>query len=290
MKALAMTISSLVTVSAITLSGLSMAGDIAIDVRSVDAQRNTDGGFLELGVSVNAEQRLIVDSLDSDDVDDVELNVEFSVSAGFRYKNIFIEGAEDGFDGLNLGITLAETEHWDFDLLLANINGSITIESDEPPAPETESERNEAILTRDSLYIAAGPRLTGYFGDTLVQFRLVDDWFDGNGSLGSARAGRQWQLGNWNLQAIVGARYYSQQFSDYLYGITAEEQSDRFPQYSAGNAWVPEAEIGVSAPIAQDWVYRSRLRYRQYPDSVTDSPLTVRDHDVIFTNGIHYVF
>lgn len=289
MKNPILAIGSLVTLSAITFSGALVAGDIAMDVRTVDAERNANGGFLELGVSVHAAQRLM-DSYDPDEADDVEMGVNLSVSAGYRYRNFFIEGADDGFDGLNLGVTLAETKHWDFDLLLANINGEITIESDEPPPPETEAERNRAILERDSLYIAAGPRLTGYFGDTLVQLRLVDDWFDGNGSLGSARVGRQWQFGNWNLQAIAGARYYSQQFSDYLYGVTAEEQSERYPQYSAGNAWMPEAEVGLSVPINQDWVYRSRLRYRHYPEAVSDSPLTVRDHDVIFTNGIHYVF
>lgn len=273
----------------LSLVGVAQAGDIAIDVRADESDRNRDGGFLELGVAAIAT-RSLWHSIDPDESEDIELEFEFSVSAGYRFKNLFIEGTDEGFDGLNLGVTLAETRFWDVDLLVANVAGNITIESDEPPPPETEAQRNTAILERDSLFIAAGPRLTGYFDDTIVQFRLVADWYEGNGFLGSARVGRQWQVGNVNLQAIVGANYYSREFSDYLYGVTAQEQSERFPQYSASSALIPEIELGLSKPLRRDWVYRSRLRLRQYPSSISDSPLTVRDSDIIFTNGIHYVF
>jgi len=132
--------------------------------------------------------------------------------------------------------------------------------------------------------------VTGYFGDNIAQFRLVSDWYDGNGISGSARLGRQWQLENWNLQAIGGVRYYSEEFSQYLFGVSEEEQSSRFPEYDAGDAWIPEAEIGLRVPVAENWVYTSRLRYRQYPNSITNSPLVANDSDVIFHTGLFYVF
>ena len=268
------------------------ADDIGDAIRDTDAgSKGKNGGFLEIGVAATLN-RDIKATLNPDPDDDVviELGLGLSLSAGYRYNRLFIEASESGFDGLNLGINMLESDHWSVDVLLANINGNITVESDEPPAPTTENERNQAILDRDSLFIAAGARFTGYFGDNIFQLRLVSDWHDDNGILGSARAGRRWQVGNWNVQAIAGVRYNSAEFNNYIYGVTSEEQSVRFPQYTAKQAWIPEVELGASVPVKENWVYSTRLRYRAYPSSVTNSPLVVENSDIILTSAIHYVF
>ena len=93
-----------------------------------------------------------------------------------------------------------------------------------------------------------------------------------------------------NFQAIGGVQYYSEEFSQYLFGISEEEQSNRFPSYQSGAAWIPEAEVGMSVPVSENWVYTSRLRYRQYPKTITDSPLVANNSDVVFNTGFHYVF
>ena len=270
--------------------GFAHAGDIGDDIRAGDTNPSSkNGGFLEIGLAASLERR--IERVENPELDDdIKLGIGFSISAGYRYRKLFIEASESGFDGLNMGVTLLESDRWSVDLLLANIAGGITLESDEPPPPVTESERNRAILERDSIFVAAGTRLTGYFGDNIVQLRLVSDWYGDNGILGSARAGRRWQLGNWNVQAIAGVRYNSAEFNNYQYGVTSEEQSLRFPEYSAKQAWIPEVELSASVPVKKNWVYTTRLRYREYPDSVTDSPLVVNSNDVILSSAIHYVF
>jgi outer membrane protein len=269
---------------------LALAGDIGDDIRGTDASSATkNGGFLEIGLAATLERRSDI-RVNPESDEDIQLGVGFSLSAGYRYRRFFIEASESGFDGLNMGFNLFDSDRWSVDLLLANISGNITIESDKPPPPDTESERNQAILERDSLFIAAGTRLTGYFGDNIVQLRLVSDWYGDNGILGSARIGRQWQLGNWNVQAIAGLRYNSAEINNFVYGISSEEQSQRFPQYSADRAWIPEIEFGASLPVRENWVYTTRLRYREYPSSVTNSSLVVNNSDVILSSGIRYVF
>lgn len=266
------------------------SADIALDVNDQEARQATqNGGFLELGFGFSGGRR-VFHQLDETESEDYQLGVDIVLSAGYRYKRFFFEATEGGFDGLNAGFTLLSTDRWTIDALLANLDGTITVDSDEPPPPETEAERNKAILERDSLHISAGARVTGYFGDNIVQFRLVSDWYDNNGISGSARIGRQWQVGNWNLQAIGGVRYNSQDFSQYLYGVSDEEQSARFPAFNTGDTWIPEAELGLRVPIAKDWVYSSRLRFRQYPESITDSPLIANNSDVIFSTALFYVF
>lgn len=271
---------------------MALAGDIGNDIRDAEPSPSSEnGGFLELGLIATFGRGIEAQLVEGDDTEyELRINLHPSINAGYRYNRLFVEASDSGFDGLNLGATLFANKTWSVDLLLANIAGEITIESDEPPAPVTEEERNSALLERDSLFIAAGTRVTGYFGDNIVQLRLVSDWYDDNGIQGSARVGRQVQLGNWNLQGIIGARYYSPRFNNYLYGVSSEDQTNRFSEYRAGNAWIPEIELGASVPINKDWVFSSRLRMRRYPNSITDSPLVAENTDATLITGVHYVF
>ncbi len=265
------------------------AASASVQAPSEQESARENGGFLEVGLTVQLDRQALAQR-NPDDDGDGDFSIGLMLSAGYQYDRYFVEATDSWFGGVNLGANLLQTPGVSVDLLLANIAGHISIESDEPPAPVTEQERNDAILDRDSLYIAAGTRITAYHGDSLLQLRLLSDWYDDNGLQGSARLGHRWQVGNWNFQGIVGARYYSSRFSNYLYGVTDEEASQRFPTYTTGNAWIPEVELGASYPLGRDWVYTSRLRFKQLPASVSDSPLVTDDQEVFLTTGIHYVF
>lgn len=273
------------------LAGVARAGDIADDIRADEKSPNgKNGGFLELGIRASLYNDAY-EKLDPSENDDLTLEFGLSISAGYRYKRVFVEASESGFDGLNFGVTLLENDRWSVDFLLANVAGTIDIDTDTADAePETEQEKNRALVDRASLYVAAGSRVTGYFGDNIVQFRLVSDWYDFNGMQASARLGRQWQRGNWNFQAVAGLRFFSQRFNNYLIGVTEAEASQRFTQFTAGSAWIPEFEVGASKPLSKNWIYSARLRSRYFPDSVTDSPLIGNSGDTLLTTGIHYVF
>jgi len=274
----------------VSMLSFANASEFDANTRNPDSSSpSKNGGFLEFGISTTVDRR-IERRVNPDDDGDTTLGLGLTISAGYRHEGLFFEASESGLDGLNLGVTLFETDRWSVDFLLANIDGRITVESDEPPPPTTESERNSAILERDNIFIAAGTRVTGFFGDNIVQLRLVTDWHGGNGVLGSARVGRHWQVGNWNMRAILGARFNSREFNNYVFGVSSEEQTERFSQYSAGSAVIPELELGASLPLRRDWVYSARFRYRQYPSSVTNSPLVAENSDIILTTGIHYVF
>ena len=132
--------------------------------------------------------------------------------------------------------------------------------------------------------------MTGYFGNGIAQFRWVTDYFENSGELGSARLGRQWQRGNWNLHGYVGLRYYSSSINNYWFGVTADDATERYPVYVPGNALLPEAEVGASYPLTRDWVLASQLRYLRYTDTIVDSPLVESPHDVTVSLDIKYVF
>jgi len=110
------------------------------------------------------------------------------------------------------------------------------------------------------------------------------------GILANARLGQQWQRGNWNLNGYVGVRYYSPDISNYWFGITAEEATERFPSYTAKQAFVPEAEVGASYPLTRDWVFATQFRVEHNPTTVAKSPLVDGKFDTHFSLGIKYVF
>ncbi|MFK7859531.1 MAG: MipA/OmpV family protein [Granulosicoccus sp.] len=276
------------TLGFVLCSGAVAAANTVNDINADGSVRNANGGFFELGVNIHGGTQ-IRHRLDPEEPYD-KLGIELDLSAGYRYGRLFVEATRSSFGGVNAGITIAQSEHWDVDFLLASIDGTVSSESDEPPPPVTERERNRALIDRDTLYIAAGARITGYFDDNIIQLSIGSDWYEGNGILGSLRVGRQWQFGNWNTQAIAGVAYHSPEFNDYRFGIDANEASERFPAYRAGNAWLPKVEFGLSVPVKENWVYTSRLRYILLPDSVADSPLINRDDSLSVSTGIYYVF
>lgn len=261
---------------------------------STSVMRN--GGFVEVGLVASYEQgirRGYSPELD----DEQQGGIGISISAGFRYDRVFLELSDSGFNGLNLGVTLLDSDRWGVDFLLANVSGDLNFIIEDSSINSSsfeelsEEERSQFISQKPRHVTSAGIRVTGFFGDNIAQLRLLSDQYGGsNGFLGSARFGKRWQLGNVNLQAVVGIRYNSSEINNHIYGVSSVEYSQRFPHYSPDHAWIPEVEFGLSQPVLENWIYATRFRYREYPSSVTDSPLVANGQEFLLTTGIHYVF
>lgn len=273
-----------------TSSQIALAEDIVSAVNKDEPEPiSENGGFFEIGVSLVSGHGALMHARPENDKSSIS-EITVDIYGSYRYKRAFIEAARSGFEGLNLGFTLWQNERWSVDFLAANLAGTVTGES-ENPAPLTEAERNASLLERDTLFIAAGTRITRYFDNNrIAQFRLVSDYYDNNGVLASISFGQQWQVGNWSWTGLLGARYASSRFSNYIVGITADEATARFPEYSTNSAVALEAEIGVRYPLTRKLVLASQIKYRAYPGEITDSPLVDEDSDFLYSGGILYVF
>jgi len=138
------------------------------------------GGFLEIGLEIISEHHsLLTDSLDEGN--QRKLDFDLDISAGYRYRRFFVEASRKSLGGANLGITLWQNPTWSVDFLAANINGTFESEDDdnENETAQTDAQRESELLSRNTFYAAAGVRVSGYFGDRLVQFRLVQDYCPG---------------------------------------------------------------------------------------------------------------
>lgn len=265
-------------------SNLCQATDIAQGVREGSGTPNRgDGGYFELGASGYYFHTPWV----NDDEDSDQYGLGIAIGGAYSYKGFFVEAAQGTYDGINLGYNFLNTQNWSFDFLASSFYGSIYKEED-PQEGSNDPDRD--LMYRDTFYNGAGFRATGYWGNTIFQYRLVTDIHDDNGITSSARIGQSWQLRNWNFHAILSSDYHSQEANQYWFGVSESEATERFPAYTPPEAFSFSAEIGVTYPIAEHWVWRSYVKYTGIPSSVSSSPVLQGDHTAQAITTINYVF
>ncbi|RUM94816.1 MAG: MipA/OmpV family protein [Thiothrix sp.] len=269
------------------MAGATFAGDIAKDIREGGGYDRSNSNYFELGVHYIDSTDVWVGS-DNDDCKSKckEAGFDLSASGAYYFKGAFIELESTSFDGLSLGFNFLNTEHWSLDLLGSSASGSLN----DDPTPQTDEEKDQALLNRDTFYNGAGIRATAYWNDIIFQYRLVTDIYDSNGITSSARLGKSWQAKNWNFHAILSTDYFSNKTTQYLIGVTKEEATDRFAQYNPKGGLIFTADIGATYPLSEHLVWRSFFRHTELPDRAKDSPLIEDNRASGFSTSINYVF
>lgn len=279
----------LLILTALFLSlGNAGAADVATDAAAASgAHDNSDGGYFEFGIGLNARAN--------------KLSSTIVLAGAYRYRGLFFEAfnpfvgvAKGRFEvgGLTLGLNLWHNDHWSVDLLGARTSSSFRTSNrnvDELNSPEPD--REKAVLDRDTFYSGAGIRLTGYFGNTIFQYRLVNDTHGGNGVLSSATLGYSRQFRNWNLHSRLSAHYLSKETGQYWFGISEDEASTRFPQFDMGSSAITySAEIGATYPVRINVVFRSVVRHTESSDEIKKSPLHDGNFGLNWSTTLSYVF
>ncbi len=264
------------------------SADFSTDVRSgANAPVLEDGGYFEVGLFLSHLETSFEIYDESEG-----FHVDLLLSGEYRYKSFFVEATQGSLDGLNLGFTLWSGDKWIVDLLVASAFGSIEVGEEKKDSSDlSEEERNEAILDRDTFFNGAGIRATAYWYDYIYQFRIVKDTHGGNGVITDLKVGRGWQYRNWNFHAIFNARSGSDRFAQYWFGIDEEEATERFPETRIKSGIYYVAEVGLTYPVSENWVFRSFYRHGiMHGNLQEESPLVSGDYDSLFMSSISYVF
>ena len=263
-----------------------IASDIATSVAAGVDDRLANGGYFELGASVYS-----VNKVDVRQTEHQTLEPSLLISGMYQYKGLFVEMVHQSQDGINLGFNFWNSENWSLDILAANLKTSWARPEGVDPAMLSEAGRNNYLMSEESLYIGAGFRATRYWDDHYVfQYRIVSDYFDGQGIQSSARLGKSWQVRNWNFHALASVEYSSSTLNQYLFGVTDEEATELFPAYKPGNSFSYGLELGVAYPISENLVFRAMYRMNVLSDEVTDSPFNESGYVSFFNASISYVF
>jgi len=246
---------------------------------------NTDGGYLELGLGVFNVDRDRTKKVDN------KPGLAVNISGAYRFKGFFIEASQGAMDGISLGYNVWDGSNWTVDIIGVNAVGEASGGDSEPDYTTlSDEQRIQAIDDREQLYSGAGISLTGFFGNAIVQYRLLTDTIDNNGIRSAARLGYSWQIKNWNFYSVLQADYNSRKTNRYWHAVTEEQASSRYPAYDLGSTIAYSGEIGVTYPLSENIVFRTTARSFQLPDAIANSPLKFDASRTIFTTMISYVF
>ena len=279
---------------ALTWSDNSRAADIATDgAAESGAPENSNGGYFEFGVGLHLNANS----------ERPGARAQILLAGAYRYRGLLLEaftpsisanGSRLEVGGISLGVNLWHNDRWSLDLLGASTQARFRSSRDNVDVlNSTDPELERAVLDRDTFYSGAGIRLTGYFGNTIFRYRLMDDTHGGNGLFSSATIGYSRQLRNWNIHTLLSANFLSEELGQLWYGISADEASERFPQFDIGStSFTYDIEIGATYPIRENVVFRSVVRHTQLSDTIRESPFLDNDNKfgIGWSTTISYVF
>lgn len=251
------------------------AGDISYELRHDKKVEN----YFELGLgaySYSAPSRTERDGNES--------GIYAVINGYYNWNGFFIDVYNESSDPVMVGYDAWENENWSFDVTLGLNNFGFDASDDVRYIGLDERETD----------VMLGGRVTGRFGDSMVQFHAKRD-ISGNhqGHIFTAQYGRNWQYKDMNFHGIVGAQYADSALTDYYHGISAEEaQRTFYDAYDTGaslNLW---AEVGVTYPITESWQLRATARYVDVDDAVINSPLFLDDSNKVsaITTSVSYTF
>lgn len=256
------------------LGSPSHAADVARDIREGRQDESADfTGYIEIGARVSAGQVPVVG------VDDVEISL--TIGGHLRVKRFFLDFLSESYNRGQAGYNLYAGPTWSFD---AVATGS-------PDGIDT-TLSNELDGLRDrSGAVESGLRVTGFLGPFIAQFEALRD-ISGkhNGGIVTTTLARQYLWQNWNLHWLLGARYQSSQTTDFLYGVTRDEASARFPEYNAGAGVTYVTELGATLPLHSSFVFRGTGRYWSLPSSISDSPFIEENNYFEISGSLVFVY
>lgn len=253
--------------------------DIARQIRSGDSVEDLrqDGGYFEVGFGIGGVSHKLFKGGEGN-----HLGLLGGVSAGYQWNGLFVELFQESEKRLVFGYNVLNNSNWSIDLVLGPEHRGINKE---------QSQLFETLRKRQA-DLSGGIRATGYFANDIIQFEVREELTNKHGGFTtSLLAGRSWQLRNTNTHAILGLHHSSSEVVDYYWGVNQSEASSTFNQYTAGASTGLSAEFGITYPLTENWVFRSKLKYFYHSDAVTNSPLLASDtpHRAVFSISFNYV-
>lgn len=255
------------------------SADIARSLRNNTLENTDPENFFEIGVGAGA---FVGSSLRDDDGEDAGLGL--IIRGSYNWNGFFVDVLGETSDPFVLGYNAYNNENWSFDVTLSQSWGGLNKEDDEV--------RFIGVDERESNTMFGG-RLTGYFGQNILQFAIKHDVSSkSKGTVASAVIGRNWQIRNWNFHGLAGLNYRDAKYNDYFFGVSdSEANSSDFTAYDGKASASFNSSMGVTYPINENWIYRASVSLGSDLGE-NDSPLFAKKRDFYVGIGtsISYVF
>ncbi|HTF94563.1 MAG TPA: MipA/OmpV family protein [Cellvibrio sp.] len=190
----------------------------------------------------------------------------------YQWNGLFVELGFDPTSDKNLpavGYNFYNTDHWNFDLITASTDGrhEFNYRVD-----------GEAKLIFSETTRGTGLRAQGSWGNTSLQVIALPyfhEEFTSHSAVeyASLWAGHRWQIKNWSVNGLVGAKYRSRGLTDYLYGVTESEADKVVDAYEPSSSIDYTAQIDFTYPISKKLVFQIYSSHTVYSDEALNSPM-----------------
>lgn len=271
-------------IAALSLSASALqpvfANDINQSVRSGMSEKHTPENYFEVGLlkSIGDGPSFRKDGSYSD--------LGIVINGYYQWNDLFIESYSESGHGVMAGYNVLDTDDWSLDFTATSSFARFDFDN---------NGRNSGFNGADpDDDFTVGARLTGYWGENVMQFSLNQDATgDHNGTTLAATLGRNWQWRNWNFHGLIGAEYATAKLNDYFVGVSADKAlHPSLSEYEAGSSLNLSAEAGVTYPLTENIVFRLTARAAKIDDSITDSPYFTNKSSSALSmrTSISYVF
>lgn len=102
--------------------------------------------------------------------------------------------------------------------------------------------------------------------------------------------GQVMSTGNWDLAFGVGYTWFSKGVSRYYWGVTAEETTNGIDIYEPGSGSLVSFEFSAQYPLSENWVFETGITHSYLSGEIKNSPLIVKDYQIVSYMGFGYVF
>jgi len=124
----------------------------------------------------------------------------------------------------------------------------------------------------DGLDLGLAAAWSGSAGE--LEFEWLADASDNSGGYElSLNYGYPFQFGKTRITPNAGARWLSDDLSNYFYGTLSEEVARGVVDYKPDAAVIPHLGVEIARPFGQKWFGFASLRYRSLPGKLERSPL-----------------
>ncbi|WJG09803.1 MipA/OmpV family protein [Aliiglaciecola sp. LCG003] len=95
---------------------------------------------------------------------------------------------------------------------------------------------------------------------------------------------------NWDISVGAGLTLFSQNMTDYYFGVDAAEVAVNRPYYQPSRGLRAEVEAIARYPLSASWLFTVGTTVSHYSNTIKNSPLVARQNVVRFKMSVSYVF
>lgn len=190
----------------------------------------------------------------------------------YQWKGLFAELALDPSSAKNLpavGYNFYSTDHWSLDLIGASTAERVRFNYQ----VDGEAKQISSELPR-----GVGFRAIGSWGNTLLQVVALpyfheDLQSDSAVDYASLWLGHRWQIKNWSVNGLVGAKYRSGGLMNYHFGVAESEADEVLDAYEPSAGIDYTAQIDLTYPVSKNVLFQVYSRGTIYSDEFLNSPM-----------------